>query len=393
MMLKINYKGRIYKSKLSGRTLRYIAADQLARTFPMLQERWAFPLEAVPVETVAETAWSFPTISVHGPYPDVLQKLFPLRRLPVEKQQNVFKLRDVVVTGHAGAVTKDGYFVCSGAAQMWAQELRPRPYKRRHLRDGRLHYNLLCSATSRGHIFHRLFDSLIPLLTWLESGVDREKLVILVNAELSAFQSATIDAVLRCYPELEIEKVAPDDAVFVPQLLFTAFSESDMRALQVEAGLAKLASLAEWMAAPVEDAPYPKRIYISRDDARLRRVADEARIMEVLAPHGFEKVVLRGRPIAEQVAMFRNADIIFGPHGAGLAHTAWCRPGTAVCEIFPSPDGPRGAPRNSTDDYWLIAKSLGLRYVAALGGPVLDRRDRFEIGAETARRLLQTVLS
>jgi hypothetical protein len=89
-------------------------------------------------------------------------------------------------------------------------------------------------------------------------------------------------------------------------------------------------------------------------------------------------VELARLPIERQVHMFRNAEAIAAPHGAGLAHIAWCRPGTKVIEFFPTP-GPGRRLRNASFDYWLISLLRNLDYRGVLAGVAENRRDSFAI--------------
>lgn len=378
-MAKLSYSGRIHKGKLTWRSLRYVAADRLARSIPALQRRWQFPVDSMPIADAAESRVSFPTVAVDGERPAAHLRLFPDRILPVRITQNVFTLRDVTVTGQAGAMQKDGRLLTVRENHNWAIALRPRPHRLRRLGDGPLYYNLVSPIPARGHIFHWLFDFTLPLVGWLESGKAPRSVTLLVNAERLAFQNAVLDVLLRRYPDLSLEPVAADDAVIAPRLAATVFTPYAPRALQTEMALSALDWIADALAEPCPEGSMPKRFYVSREDARLRRVANEAEIASRLEDAGFRRVILKGMPIPAQVRLFRDAEAIVAPHGAGLAHIAWCRPGTRVFEIFPSPDGPRGRPRNATDNFWLVARLRGLRYDAAFGGPTLNRTDRFEI--------------
>jgi capsular polysaccharide biosynthesis protein len=51
--------------------------------------------------------------------------------------------------------------------------------------------------------------------------------------------------------------------------------------------------------------------------------------------HGFEIITPGDMSVEEQIAAFRNAEIIVGPHGAGLANLVYCRSGggTRVIEL------------------------------------------------------------
>ncbi|WP_158283995.1 glycosyltransferase 61 family protein [Azospirillum sp. TSO22-1] len=86
-------------------------------------------------------------------------------------------------------------------------------------------------------------------------------------------------------------------------------------------------------AAPHPDLP--RRIYVSRKDATMRRVANEAEILERLKPFGVVDVSLSAMPPARQRALFAGAELVVGPHGAGFANLAFCRPRTPVVELSP----------------------------------------------------------
>ena len=75
------------------------------------------------------------------------------------------------------------------------------------------------------------------------------------------------------------------------------------------------------------------RIYISRADATTRRVSNEAELVTLLERYGFEKVLFSALTLYEQAAICHNAEVIVGPHGAGLSNIVFCRPGTKFLEI------------------------------------------------------------
>lgn len=77
-----------------------------------------------------------------------------------------------------------------------------------------------------------------------------------------------------------------------------------------------------------------ERIYISRKNAGGRRVANEAGVMDELAPLGFNSVVLEEMAWLEQARLFRDAEMIVAPHGAGLANLIFATPGTTVIELI-----------------------------------------------------------
>jgi hypothetical protein len=65
-----------------------------------------------------------------------------------------------------------------------------------------------------------------------------------------------------------------------------------------------------------------KYIYISRNDARNRRVINEEEILKSL-PEEFESYILSELDFERQVELFSNAEFIISPHGAGLTNLIW----------------------------------------------------------------------
>jgi capsular polysaccharide biosynthesis protein len=87
--------------------------------------------------------------------------------------------------------------------------------------------------------------------------------------------------------------------------------------------------------APAADRGPPRRLFISRRDSPQRRLLNEASVETLLGNFGFETIVNAELDFVEQVSLFRAAEIVVGGHGAGLANTVFCVPGTHVIELFP----------------------------------------------------------
>jgi hypothetical protein len=115
----------------------------------------------------------------------------------------------------------------------------------------------------------------------------------------------------------------------------------------------------------VEPSPedFPDRIYVSRDDADRRRVANEEAVMNLLGDRGFSRFVLSDLTVAEQAALFAGADVIVAPHGANLTNAIYADD-AVVIELFRDGDV-RG-------QYFQIAGILDFEYrflVAEMDGP------------------------
>lgn len=142
-------------------------------------------------------------------------------------------------------------------------------------------------------------------------------------------------------------------------------------------------SLNEWVAtwAGAGALPWGERIYLSRENARRRRVANDGELWAQLERHGFTKVLLETLSWAEQIAALRHAKVVVAPHGAGLANTVFCRSGARVVEFF-NRDYVNGV-------FWRVAALRGLDYrpvVAAGVEPLaqIPARGREDITADVA---------
>lgn len=104
-------------------------------------------------------------------------------------------------------------------------------------------------------------------------------------------------------------------------------------------------------------------LYVSRNEARMRRLLNEEAILPALRDLGFEIIRPGEMPLATQVEKFRNARVVLAPHGAGLTNILFCRPGTTLIEIFP-----RGGVHGSM--FMRIASQRDFDYYFAVGDSV-----------------------
>jgi capsular polysaccharide biosynthesis protein len=78
---------------------------------------------------------------------------------------------------------------------------------------------------------------------------------------------------------------------------------------------------------------YPKRIYLDRRGAPGRILVNEAEVIAKLAPLGFVPIAAERWSLPDQIRLFRNAEAIVAPHGAGLTNLGFCQPGCEVLEL------------------------------------------------------------
>ncbi len=113
----------------------------------------------------------------------------------------------------------------------------------------------------------------------------------------------------------------------------------------------------------------PRRLLVSRADAKVRRLGNEAEVLAALAPRGFERIVPGEMPFLGQVAAFRDATHVVAPHGAALANTLFSAPGTHVLEMF--------HPQYATWAYAMLGGALGLDYASMVGRDALSDAPEF----------------
>jgi capsular polysaccharide biosynthesis protein len=99
-----------------------------------------------------------------------------------------------------------------------------------------------------------------------------------------------------------------------------------------------------------------RRIYFTRDDARWRRIRNEADVVRVLRQHdvAFHRID-QSRPW-EQMRASAGANLIVGPHGASLTNLIFMAPGSRLLELRHPHD------EDFFDAYRPLATAMGIEY-------------------------------
>lgn len=182
---------------------------------------------------------------------------------------------------------------------------------------------VLAFGACSGNYYHFLIDCL-PKLRHLEmSGASIDRYYAPYRYEFSRqlFQLMGLPA-SRIVSARELSHVTADD-VYVPQPLETP-RPADMRYLF------ETMSRQSWSKT---DGQPEGLVYISRANARVRRVLNESEVISALTRRGFQCVQLEGMPLVQQIQLFQQAKTIVAPHGAGLANMVFAQPGATVIEI------------------------------------------------------------
>jgi hypothetical protein len=100
--------------------------------------------------------------------------------------------------------------------------------------------------------------------------------------------------------------------------------------------------------------PPARRVFVSREKSRGRRITNEDELWGMLEARGFEKVFMEDMAFCEQVRLMQQTRVLVAPHGAGLTNMLFCPVGSHVVELadptFPNPN------------FYNLATSLHLGY-------------------------------
>ncbi len=139
-------------------------------------------------------------------------------------------------------------------------------------------------------------------------------------------------ALLDLLPSLAIVEVEREDTLFVDTLIYpmSVCGESTYHPCVADFFHRVSANVAP----PPATQPLPRRLYIDRRQARLRPLANEAALIAALEAIGFTSVEPDRMSVADQIRLFRHAEIIVAPHGAALTNIGYARPGCLVIELL-----------------------------------------------------------
>lgn len=212
-------------------------------------------------------------------------------------------------------------------------------------------------ATASGwNYYHWLFDVLPRLAILEQAGVDwRTANWFVTNEGNAPFQRETL-ATLGI-PAERVVTAGAKSHYACERLLAPSFPS-----LPSQTPPWVVAFLREKFLPATPVAKTGRRIYLSRQRSRYRRLTNETEVRALLLRHGFEEVFPEDLSFRGQIELFAGAAAIVAPHGAGLANLVFCPPQTTVVEIFP--------PTYVNPCFWILADQVEARYHYVLGtGP------------------------
>jgi hypothetical protein len=260
----------------------------------------------------------------------------------------VFEIPNVNFWGHYGGavVTADNALLADLSPEVWGPATHP-IFSRWHLPKSQLLNGRIAigvTPEAGGNYYHWLLD-LLPRVLLLKHATQNFSNydALLLNGSRANYEQETLTA-LEVPPE-KIRFVDSRDRFQIASAVFPSLDTNVVAPWKIR-GLRELVS---------SDKPNQhRRLYLSRARAAVRRIANEEEISEALRQHDFEILEAETLSFREQADLFANASVIVAPHGAALANTVFCRPGTRVVEI-----STRAGYR---DWYWQLAAVALLSY-------------------------------
>jgi hypothetical protein len=137
-------------------------------------------------------------------------------------------------------------------------------------------------------------------------------------------------ALMDLMPSMAVHDIGRDETVRVETLILPLSVSGD------SAYHSCVASFFRGISANVPPAStrLPRRIYIDRRGAGVRPLVNEDALVAALARLGFVPVRPELLSIPDQIRLFRGAEAVVAPHGAGLTNLGFCRPGCVVLELL-----------------------------------------------------------
>lgn len=178
-------------------------------------------------------------------------------------------------------------------------------------------------------------------------GTPYAALPLLVNADLRRHQEEFLE--LLSIPEERLIRVERPARVQVRELVVPTNITNH----------AKMGIGTQWLrrqlAHCMDEAPAGDLLFVSRHDARVRRLLNEDELFAALQPLGFESILPGALPVREQIRRFSRARVIVGAHGAALGNMVFAPPGIHLIELTTTF-------KAHIPDFHVLARICGLRF-------------------------------
>ncbi len=370
--------------------MRFRLGRALARTVPGLRTRMPYYDAVKPMIEAgrAQTITEFHDVKMGPEEAAFAAKLPDAPPERIERSIALVALENATVLGSTGVVVDEAReeLLTPRGARDYATYHDFRPVLSSAVqKPDAAYFNMLGSHQGHRHYFHFMFDRL-PRLYYLLNRFDvgREPVTVLTNANLPGFQRDIYRFIQQRFANVRFEAVPPNERWRMRRLFHIDDYQPIKRTLADPALLEFIRTLI-FEGYDLDREPAGKRrIYVSRADTPRRRIINQGEILPILSRHGFEIIAPGTLSFRDQAALFGSAEIVAGPHGAGLTNILFAPRNAKVLEIFPV--------SRLKNTYFLLSLSLGQTYRAVIGDAG-DRKEWFNVDASAVEDTLNALLS
>jgi hypothetical protein len=228
--------------------------------------------------------------------------------------------------------------------------------------------------------YHWFLDCLPRLYTIMQQV--RKPVNLIIPDNIPAFQLATLRFVLDQNPLFTLVKIKKNEKWRIEEFLLPSFISNHYSGFLPQP-VSSLIRRQIWQGYQVSPAAKARsRIYISRAKASKRRLLNETQVVDLLQTFHFKVVYAEDLSYRDQVALFYQAEVVIGVHGAGLTNILFGEHLTLV-EFHPQ-DLVRS-------HYFMICKALNFPYHYLIGDTANARQD-FKVDISGLREILNEVV-
>ena len=173
--------------------------------------------------------------------------------------------------------------------------------------------------------YHFLFD-IMPRLALLKWIPELQRLRLLIGTDLTRTQ---MPIVIYVFSQLDI----PTKNISTLHKGFFPISSVFMPA---KIGRETAISIWKNLILPPDHGPGPRRrrLFVERNNLQTRRVVNQDEVKDYLSRQDFDCIDPGELPFEEQIALFANANLIVGAHGAGLANILFAPSDCHFIELY-----------------------------------------------------------
>lgn len=372
-----------------SRNFRWQALRAATSLLPPLKRRYPFCADVVPLTQAGDVSWVMEQhpLELTPEEAEFAKNFDPPLPAVVARSIALVRLTNATVLGSTGAIIDEGRSVLYqsrytadryGAGASY-HDFTDIPSVRIEKPEAN-YFSMVGEYRGHAHFFHFLFDRL-PRLRYLLTRFETADtpFVVLTNANPPGFQRDLYRFLEARNRNLKFVAMPERERWRLPTLFLIDDMQPVRRTFMPPDVVQFIRDLAV-QGYGLKPEPPTRRIYISRSDTRKRRIVNEAEIWKSFEARGFEEVAAAKLSFRDQVALFAEAEMVAGPHGAGFSNLVFAPPGTRVLEISNL--------ERVKSVYFLLTKALGQHYVPVVGGKG-DRNEWFRADPSTVEAALE----